>query len=234
MINEGVSTSKLKTTWQKVWRVARWFLLVFVLFYAFGLAMNGYHWWKTPAAVERIHARTVTMEMVMGENLPPEPSADERDRTVAGVDSNGNGVRDDVELEIHRRHTDSAKIRAAQLQYAMGFQGQLTAFNGKTLVAALQEKGRGFSCIHNIHQVDFSSLPDTPSEEWTREELDYSNRLAKEHDAIVDPLLKEIEELVLNIESRRKAHRDTDDFMMSYGSGDKPRGCDIDLQTLPN
>ena len=75
--------------------------------------MQMYHWYRTPAAVERIHARAVTMEMVVGENLPPEPPADERDRTVAGVDANANGVRDDVELEIHRRHADFAKIRAA-------------------------------------------------------------------------------------------------------------------------
>ena len=53
----------------------------------------------------------------MGTNLPPQPYEPENDATVAGLDKNNNGIRDDVELAIFAKYPKSAKIRAAELQY---------------------------------------------------------------------------------------------------------------------
>lgn len=222
--------------WRKAWRALRWLLLALAVFYAFGLALDAWHWWETPAAVERIHARAVSLEMVMGVALPPAPRAEERDRTIAGVDVNGNGVRDDVEIEIHRRHADSAKIRAAQLQYAMALQSQLTdVFSEGTLVAAVRETGRGKSCIWEVFPPNRTGLPsDKPLQEWTREELDKGNEVSKKNQDQIEPVIKEVEDLVLNTENRKLAHEQTYDYMTSYGGSSKTSQCDIALDTLPN
>src|SRR6266404_3542042 len=74
---------------------------------------------KTQEVVDKIHAEKLTLKDVMGESLPPEPDASLKDATVAGIDANSNGIRDDVELAIFKLHLDSARIRAAELQYAM-------------------------------------------------------------------------------------------------------------------
>jgi hypothetical protein len=144
-------------------------------------------------------------------------------------------VRDDVELEIHRLHPDSAKIRAAQLQYAMALQSQLTnVFSEKTLVAALQESGRGHHCIDSTNETDFSFIEGKDISNLTQEELDRGNKLSKEHDAIVEPLFKEVEDLVLNTDNRKLAYEQTYDYMTSYGGSSKPSRCDIELDSLPN
>ncbi len=54
---------------------------------------------KTEEQVVKIHATKLIMDDVMGVNLPPDPGA-EADKTVAGIDANKNGIRDDVELAI--------------------------------------------------------------------------------------------------------------------------------------
>lgn len=234
-VYDGNKASVQKTAKQKVWRVVRWAGILFLIFYTFGLALNAWHWFKTPAAVERIHARAVTFDMLSGAALPPAPRADERDMTVVGVDVNKNGVRDDVEIEIHRRHADSAKIRAAQLQYAMALQSQLTdVFSEGTLVAAVQESDRADNCIDSTHKTDFSFIRGKDISSLTQEELDSGNKLSKEHEVIVEPLIKEVEDLVLNTEARKFAYEQTYDYMTSYGGSPKPSQCDIALDTLPN
>jgi len=70
---------------------------------------------KTEAQVAKIHAAKLQLSYVMGDNLPPDPGA-EADQTVAGMDANENGIRDDVELAIFEEYPDSARTRAALLQ----------------------------------------------------------------------------------------------------------------------
>ncbi|MEP7162458.1 MAG: hypothetical protein ABI747_01705 [Candidatus Moraniibacteriota bacterium] len=53
--------------------------------------------------------------------LPPDPGEAGK-ATVAGIDSNGNGVRDDVERWIAFNYPASAKGRAALMQYARAYQ----------------------------------------------------------------------------------------------------------------
>lgn len=50
-------------------------------------------------------------------NAPPEPGP-ENDKTLAGIDSNGNGVRDDIERYIAANYGDSPQKVAYLMQYA--------------------------------------------------------------------------------------------------------------------
>ncbi len=206
---------------------------IFVLLFAYGSYIKYDAQKRTPEAVARIHARTVTMEMVEGKNLPPMPVASERDATVAGVDVNQNGVRDDVEIEIFKRHPNEPKVRAAQLQYAMALQSQLTeVFSEGTLVAALQEVGRAGLCIDETHQVDFSFISQKDPELLTAEDFDKGNTLHKEHDAIVEPIVQEVEVLTLNTDARRGSYDYSYKFMTGFSGSEKEASCDVQVDNL--
>ncbi len=101
----------------------------------------------TAQAVARIHATRLTREDVFGP-LPPAPDTVANNANLAGVDANHNGIRDDVEIAIYNAHKDSAKVAAAEFQYAKELQMEFTeVFNSPTLVAVLQEEDRGYQCI---------------------------------------------------------------------------------------
>ncbi len=103
---------------------------------------------RTEAVVAQIHSQKLTINDVNGEHLPPPPDPAQVDATIEGVDANGNGIRDDVELAIFKKYPNSARIRAAELQYAMALQMYLSkVFNSETLVAVIQEESRSNVCI---------------------------------------------------------------------------------------
>lgn len=209
--------------------------MVLVLLYGIGLLLNVYDWYRTPDAVARIHARAVTMEMVEGNRLPPMPAADEVNRTVVGVDVNENGVRDDVEISIHKLHPNEPKIRAAQLQYAMALQNYMAdVFSKGTYVAAAVEWGRAYKCLRNTHKADRSSLPEKPIYEWSREELDAGNLISQEERSVTQPRVDEIDRLVLNIPERVERYNTARDFGTSSGDSDNEKvdDCDVDLSSL--
>lgn len=132
---------------------------------------------KVAADVAAIHANKLTHEDVYGP-LPPIPNEAENNKTLAGVDSNNNGIRDDVEISIYNTHKDSAKTVAAMLQYAKALQGESTSvYNSETLVAVIQEEGRGFLCIGNDDkrsEVENSVLN-------TKERKDYSEKIRDDY-----------------------------------------------------
>src|SRR3989344_9044228 len=72
---------------------------------------------KTEAQVAKINAAKLQPSDVMGDNLPQDPGVD-ADKTIAGIDANNNGIRDDVELAVFKEYPNSAKTRAVLLQYA--------------------------------------------------------------------------------------------------------------------
>ncbi len=162
---------------------------------------------KTAEAVAKIHAAKLTLDDVTGKNLPPDPGAD-ADKTVEGVDANKNGIRDDVELAIFKKYPDSARIRAAELQYALALQNELTSnvFNSETLVAAIQEEGRGFGCI-------------------------YKNSLT---DQIFNVYKKEVRDLVFNTDGRKKKSDEVFNKYMTSFSALKSQDCDIESASFPN
>lgn len=136
---------------RKLWRYARWVLFALVVIYV-GLVTYSiaYHAneEETAEAVAFIHSQKITMEDVDGKHLPPPPDPKLVDATVAGVDANDNGIRDDVELAIFRKYPNDVKIRAAALQYAMTEQMYLTqVFNSETWKAVAEESGRANSCL---------------------------------------------------------------------------------------
>jgi len=129
---------------------------------------------RTEAAVARIHAQKLTLDTVMGKNLPPSPDQVRNDSTIEGIDANANGIRDDVELAIFKKYPNSPKQRAPELQYAMALQREFTeVFNSETLVAVMQEQGRGYLCISedkNIEQVENLIFNTEKRKQW-REEI---------------------------------------------------------------
>ena len=79
------------------------------------------------SAEEKIYPPTADAkpQVINGYILPPEPDQEVNNGTLLGVDSNGNGVRDDVEIYITQRFQNfqNAHIdRAIAMQYARATQ----------------------------------------------------------------------------------------------------------------
>jgi hypothetical protein len=140
----------MKNILSKVWRWVRWPLLMlavgFVILVAWRLKLL-YELDDTNAAVAKIHANDLTWDDVFGP-LPVEPDKAANDATLAGIDANGNGIRDDVERAIYFKYKNSAKEAAPAYQYAKALQMEFTdVYNSATLVAVIQEESRATLCI---------------------------------------------------------------------------------------
>ncbi len=194
-----------------VWRWVKWPILVLGFLYA--VLVGARVFWlfeeeNTAETVAAIHAQKITLADVEGKNLPPVPDQAKNDATVAGIDKNNNGIRDDVELAIFKKYPDSAKIRAAELQYAMALQLMLTKVtNSETWIAAAKESSRGAACI---------------GETVPNKNLDlYVNRT------------EEVQKMVTNTSLRTQAEDRAYDFTTSYGLPNTDI-CNVELNTLPN
>lgn len=204
-MNENTKTKVKKVLKIGVVFVLAIFLIAVVLPLAYILK-------TTPGQVAKIHATKLTMDDVMGKNLPPDPGA-EADKTVAGIDANKNGIRDDVELAIFKEYPDSAKTRAVLLQYALALQMEMTLpFLSKETATAIVEdnESRAFKCIWSI-----SSRGDM--DKFTKE-TDKNENFVKERQ--------------LNTESRKKYARDFYEYVGSYSMS--RGGCDLDISVLAN
>lgn len=203
----------MKHAWSVVWRWIKWPLLVLVVLYAIDVAWV--LWYKnneakTNEAVAAIHAKKITLADVMGKALPPTPDQTESDATVAGIDQNNNGVRDDVELAIFKKYPNSPKIRAAELQYAMALQLMLTKVtNTETWKAAAVETSRGAACIGETH---------------AREHLQEYIRVTRERS-------EEVRRFVINNQIREDAKDKAYNFTTSYALPDLDL-CNVVLDTL--
>ncbi len=206
---ETVMEIKPRRTWYKIWRIIRWPLLVILVLFV-GLVI-----YRIPAAEERlktqeivakIHAQKLTLADVMGEHLPPVPDPALKDATLEGIDANNNGIRDDVELAIFKLYPNSARVRAAELQYAKALQNEMTSdiFNSDTLVAVINAESRGFFCVGDANPAQ-------------------------------NPIVstREIKNLVFNTTTR--INKDEDIFSKYMTSNAEPEGqyCDVDLSSLP-
>lgn len=162
---------------------------------------------KSAEVVAKIHEIKLTLDDVAGKNLPPDPGAD-ADKTVEGIDANSNGIRDDVELAIFKKYPDSAKTRAAALQYALALQIGLTqVFNSETLVAMAQETTRARGCLYD---------------------LGGGINIAIQREDSLD-------QLILNTDARKnKLEEVYEKYMVSHGDIKGKSDCDIDPTTLPN
>lgn len=197
----------IKSFFLCVWRYGRWVLLTILVLYItlviYRIPAVGEKE-RSDEAVAFIYAQTLTMEDVTGERLPPVPDQALNDSTIEGIDANNNGIRDDVEIAIFDKYSNDIKVRAAMLQYAMGFQMELTkVFSTDTWIAATQRSGRGYSCIYD--SVEENNLIFT---------LDRSD---------------EINALVINTDKRRKKYNDLNRFGASHSLLDG-EDCDILIQ----
>lgn len=198
-----------------IWRWLRWPLYVvvagFLTFVAYGFYLN-YEKDITDRGIAKIDSHKLTLADVKGTNLPPVPDQAENDATVAGIDKNNNGIRDDVELAIFKKYPNDAKVRAAELQYAMALQTDITqVFNTETWLYAEHQNGRGILCL---------------GETYPRTNL-------KVFSKITDGYQKEVENLVFNIESRQQARQNfihLESNLPDNFSDTAP--CDVALNTL--
>ena len=149
----------------------------------------------------------------MGKNLPPIPDEKINNSTIAGIDANKNNIRDDVELAIFKKYPNSAKIRAAELQYAQEAEAGLTSiFNNDTWVAVTKVKNNGVSCLVDLSFSLYSDIENQihKSEDWQ----------------------KEVEDFIFNNEDRKHRRSEANKYEAAYVAGDGI--CDIDISSLPN
>lgn len=167
---------------------------------------------RTQEQVAKIHATKLALDDVLGKNLPPEPAGAEADKTVAGVDANANGIRDDVELAIFKEYPNSAKTRAVLLQYALALQMEVTQpiVNEGTVIAVAQKKSQAAGCIADVTPRDNIQKFITTTRQFT----DFVKRQQ------------------INTNERDQAQIRFYEKLGSYTDIDS--ACDIDLQTLPN
>jgi len=194
-----------------------------VLFIIWLIVLTGATVWRmnylnsTKAALDKINNAKITMDDVMGINLPPEPNKDLNDSTVAGFDVNNNGIRDDVELAIFKKYPDSAKIRAGMLQYAQALQLELTGVDSEeTLKAIMQKRSNAQTCIDNAS---------------------VATDLTNEKDVIwenSDKKIKEVENYILNTDLRIQEQSTILNKYMTTYKITSDIDCDIDLSTLSN
>ncbi len=206
----------MKNFIKKLWRWVRWpfwitlglgVVLFIVLIY---MGRNKY---LTDQAVAHIHAQRLTKEMVYAP-LPDEPKPEENNATLAGIDANHNGIRDDVERAIYFAHQDSPRVVAAQYQYAMELQHELTiVFNSATWSAVSVDEDNGLSCIADVA---------FKAEGSTQDKISKSNAW-----------IKEVESLVFNTDLRKKKKQQTKKYETVFVTTGH-EGCDVDLLTFPD
>lgn len=199
---------------KEVWRMLKWTAVILVgLFFLLMLLRLPFFIQnkKTDEQVAKIHATKLTIDDVMGVNLPPDPGAD-ADKTVAGIDANNNGIRDDVELAIFKEYPDSAKTRAVLLQYALALQMEMTQsmVNGGTVGAVSNIEDGAFFCLTKIVQGEDKQKNMTIIQR-------YENFL-------LDAQFNTVE---------RKNTRDNFYEKLESGSVGEVK-CDIDTEALPN
>lgn len=117
----------------------------------------------TPAAGENTLAVSVhgaedgwILVQVLGEPrfaLPPDPGA-AGEATLAGIDANGNGIRDDVERWIYQTFPDSETLRQALIQEYYPLQNMIINGDAQDRDAVyddMNELGRALACLLYIH-----------------------------------------------------------------------------------
>ena len=96
----------------------------------------------------KISLKTVPMILDPGK-IPPEPDATRGKATLTGVDTNKNGIRDDVERWIAQNHPSCARYRAALAQVALSVQRRMVVGDLTDEVATLMaaEESSATACF---------------------------------------------------------------------------------------
>lgn len=213
--NKPESGAKM-SGWARVKKILKWIAIAFVVLLLARLPFYIKNE-NTKEQIAKIHATKLTMDDVMGKNLPPDPGA-EADKTVAGIDANNNGIRDDVELAIFKEYPNSAKTRAVLLQYALALQMEVTQpfENTVNVTEVVREDDRAGSCVAD------TLVPGSPVSGRTYAEVKK-----------IDTFTNFVEDKQFNTSERKKAKNNFYENLRSF-SPLKEEVCDIDLSKLLN
>jgi len=203
----------------KIFKILKWaFLILLGLFIILVIGRWIYldKQAETDEQVIKIHNTKLTLDDVMGKNLPPDPGV-LADATVQGIDANNNGIRDDVELAVFKEYPNSAKTRAVLLQYALALQMEVIQpmVNTDIVIAVAQEEGRAYLCIGEILIRD-----------------DDNEKIMDNYFKEADFLTEFIDNRQINTKEREQYQKDFYKEIGSYNSLD--RYCDIDYLKLSN
>ncbi|NJK65061.1 MAG: hypothetical protein HC921_22225, partial [Synechococcaceae cyanobacterium SM2_3_1] len=84
-------------------------------------------------------------------DLPPEPDPELNNQTIAGIDLDGDGLRDDVQRYIYKRFPNDDQGRNALLRYAITHQNVLlTADDREASIEAKRRRFDASECIDGI------------------------------------------------------------------------------------
>jgi hypothetical protein len=207
---------------RKILKIFKWIFLILIGLFIILVICRAFYRVsedKTNAQVIKIHDTKLTMDDVLGKNLPPDPGA-LADQTVQGVDANNNGIRDDVELAIFNAYPNSAKTRAVLLQYALEMQMEFIQpiINKETVTEVVTEQSRADTCVAD-------TLVPRKNPESDRTSADMEK---------IDTFINFVEDKQINNNIRAEAQKN---FLKNHlGSfGDSTNNiCDIDISKLLN
>lgn len=140
--------------------------------------------------------------------LPPDPGEGGK-ATLAGIDKDNDGVRDDVQRYIAMTYPNSAKTRAALTQYTKQLQGAILDASSKELsMKHAEEYDKVLEC--GVTLLGFRAYYEAE---------------------------KDLKPLVLNTEARTMAYLQYDDHLGGEVFPDNTQGaaaCDVDVTTFSN
>lgn len=181
---------------------------------------------KIENQISNIHYTELGIVDVLGENLPIESVTD--DETLEGFDVNNNVVRDDVEIKIFQKYSDSQKTRAVLLQYAMTLQMELSqpVLNRDVVIKIINEQSRADTCLSD-------TLVPRLNEESTRTMKDLDK---------IDEYTSFVKNIQFNTDLRRQADLDFYEYLDEIDNGNdihnllnqKEDSCDVDISILEN
>ena len=96
-----------------------------------------------------------------GDGLPPDPGEAGK-ATLEGIDSDQDGIRDDIQRYIALTYPDSQKTRAALKQYTLAFQkATLESPDEERALRNTEYMHRASECLWHIHSEDSIKMSDT-------------------------------------------------------------------------
>jgi hypothetical protein len=148
---------------------------------------------------------------VVDDGLPPDPGEAGK-ATIAGIDSDNDGVRDDIQRYIAQTHSNSEKTRAVLTQYAKVAQNALLDADDKELsIQHAEEWNRSIDCLDYVA----SSYQD----------------MSKKSD--------ELDAVILNTDERTKSYFKYDsqlggEVFSGFSYDERSNACDFDSNAMAN
>ncbi|MFA6396909.1 MAG: hypothetical protein WCW84_13175 [Sulfurimonas sp.] len=119
---------------------------------------------------------TESPNLPVGYTLPPMPDATENSKTIAGIDSNTNGVRDDVEIYIYSNYSKPEEQKAL-MQYANAKQLLLANVKTKEDVVVYSDAiDSAIQCEMKVFNNSIRSLKELDSQT-----INTTSRVSQEH-----------------------------------------------------